>query len=337
MEKITVCVTTYNRLPMLKLLIASILNQTFKNFKILIANDYLKKKITHKDLGVASEKNIVIINNKKNLGENKNMNSLLNKTKSEWLVWLSDDDLIDKNFLMFLYEGVKNCENCIASYSDYKFINKSKKKLFLGFSNIYYQKYSYYDFLYNYSKKNIRLIGSYGLIKTRILKSINGIIPVGNSLKISRDNCSGIYPYSDNLMPIRLSIYGNISWVNCKLLGIRQHKESASYSSADLENFIICGRDFISKIKYNIKKMNKKKKDNILFYFIYWITCVELAVLLKQKNFFYLKNIKICLSNIYNNIYKFGFNYKIKFIFFLFLKVLLFPIKYLVFKNEAST
>ena len=45
MEKITVCVTTYNRLPMLKLLIASILNQTFKNFKILIANDYLKKKI----------------------------------------------------------------------------------------------------------------------------------------------------------------------------------------------------------------------------------------------------------------------------------------------------
>ena len=137
MEKITVCVTTYNRLPLLKLLIASILKQTFKNFKILIANDYLKKKITYKDLGVASKKNILIINNKKNLGENKNMNSLLNKTKSEWLVWLSDDDLIDKNFLMFLYEGIKNCENCIASYSDYKFINKSKKKLFFRFSNIY--------------------------------------------------------------------------------------------------------------------------------------------------------------------------------------------------------
>ena len=44
MEKITVCVTTYNRVPMLKLLVTSILNQTFKNFKVLIANDYLKKK-----------------------------------------------------------------------------------------------------------------------------------------------------------------------------------------------------------------------------------------------------------------------------------------------------
>jgi glycosyltransferase involved in cell wall biosynthesis len=45
MEKITVCVTTYNRLPMLKRLISSILNQTFKEFKVLIANDYVKKKI----------------------------------------------------------------------------------------------------------------------------------------------------------------------------------------------------------------------------------------------------------------------------------------------------
>ena len=77
------------------------------------------------------------------------------------------------------------------------------------------------------------------------------LVIVINPLNISRDNYTGIYPYSDNLMPIRLSNYGNISWVNCKLLGIRLHKDSASYSSADLENFIICGRDFISKIKGN--------------------------------------------------------------------------------------
>jgi hypothetical protein len=104
----------------------------------------------------------------------------------------------------------------------------------------------------------------------------------------------------------------------------------------DLENFIICGRDFISKIKRNIKKMNKEKKDNILFYFIYWISCVELAVLLKQKNFFYFKNIKTCLKNIFNNMNKFDLNYKIKFIILIFLKILLFPFKYLVVKNDAS-
>jgi len=337
MEKITICVTTYNRVPMLKLLVTSILNQTFKNFKVLIANDYLKKKITYEDLGVTPKKNILIINNKKNLGENKNMNSLLKKTKSEWLVWLSDDDLIEKNFLMLLYEGAKNCENCVASYSDYSFINKSKKKLFLASSYAYYQKLSNYNFLHNYSKKNIRLIGSYGLIKTKILKAINGIIPVGNSLNISRDNYTGIYPYSDNLMPIRLSNYGNISWINSKLLGIRLHKESASYSSADLEKFIVSGRDFVSKIKRNIKKMKKQKKNNILFYFVYWISCVELAVLFKQKNFFYFKNIKTCLKNIYNNMNKFNLNYKIKFIILISLKILLFPFKYLVVKNDASS
>jgi glycosyltransferase involved in cell wall biosynthesis len=337
MEKITICVTTYNRLPMLKQLISSILNQTLKEFKVLIANDYVKKKITYKDLGISSTKNVLIINNKKNLGENKNMNLLLNKTKSEWLVWLSDDDLIDKNFLMILYEGTKHCENCIASYSDYKFININKKKLLLKSSNIFYKKFSNYDFLYNYAKRNIRLIGSYGLIKTRILKSINGIIPVGKSLQISSDNYSGIYPYSDNLMPIRLSKYGNISWVNSKILGIRLHKESASYSSADLKKFIICGKDFISKINHNIKKINKEKKDNILFYFIYWISCIELATLLKKQNFFYFKNIKICLNSINNNISKLNLNYKIKFIILIFFKILLFPIKYPITKIDANT
>jgi hypothetical protein len=118
------------------------------------------------------------------------------------------------------------------------------------------------------------------------------------------------------------------------LLGIRLHKESASYSSADLEKFIVSGRDFVSKIKHNIKKI--KKKNNILFYFVYWISCVELAVLLKQKNFFYFKNIKTCLKNIYNNMNKFNLNYKIKFIILILLKILLFPFKYLVFKNDAS-
>jgi glycosyltransferase involved in cell wall biosynthesis len=337
MEKITICITTYNRLPMLRQLVSSILNQTFKDFKVIIANDYLKKKITYKDLGFSYQKKFLIINNKKNLGENKNMNFLLNKTKSEWLVWLSDDDLIDKNFLMFLYEGIKNCENCIASYSDYKFINKSKKELFLESSNIFYKQFSNYNFLYNYSKKKIRLIGSYGLIKTKILKSINGIVPVGHSLNVNRDNYAGIYPYSDNLMPIRLSNYGNISWVNSKVLGIRLHKESASYSSSDLQKFVICGKDFISKVKQNIKKMNKEKKQSIFFYFIYWISCVELAILLKGKNIFYLKNIKICLKNIYNNISKFNINYKIKFIILIFLKILLFPVKYLIFKIDVRT
>jgi hypothetical protein len=166
---------------------------------------------------------------------------------------------------------------------------------------------------------------------------MNGIYPVGNSLNISRDNYSGIYPYSDYLMPVRLSNYGNISWVKSKLLGIRLHKGSASYSSADLENYIICGRDFISKIKLNIKKMNKEKKEIILFHFIFWISCIELAILLKKKNFLYLKNIIICLKNVYNNISELNINRKIKFITIIFLKILFSPIKNLIFKIDANS
>ena len=66
MQKISIGVTTYNRNNLLKRAIRSILNQSYRNFEILIGNDYVKKKINKKILGT-SDPRIKIFNYKKNL------------------------------------------------------------------------------------------------------------------------------------------------------------------------------------------------------------------------------------------------------------------------------
>jgi len=45
-------IPTYDRIELLRHTVLSILNQTFKNFEILIANDCTQKKLTYKKLGL---------------------------------------------------------------------------------------------------------------------------------------------------------------------------------------------------------------------------------------------------------------------------------------------
>ena len=45
------------------------INQTFKDFHLVIANDYVEKEISMKNLNLSNDPRVKIINNKKNLGE----------------------------------------------------------------------------------------------------------------------------------------------------------------------------------------------------------------------------------------------------------------------------
>ena len=77
MTSITICLTTYNRLNLLRESVKSVLNQTFKDFQLVIANDYVEKEISMKNLNLSNDPRVKIINNKKNLGEIDNSNNIL--------------------------------------------------------------------------------------------------------------------------------------------------------------------------------------------------------------------------------------------------------------------
>ena len=125
MAKISIGLTAFNRPKYLKRAVKSILDQKYKNFELLIGNDYIKKKISFKTLGIKKDKRIKIFNHKNNLGERHNKNFLLNNSKSEWFTWLADDDYFHKFFFSTMIKNIKNDKkNIVAIYSNY-----SRKKL----------------------------------------------------------------------------------------------------------------------------------------------------------------------------------------------------------------
>ena len=113
MFSITIC--THNRCTLLKRMIASIENQSFKNFEIIIINDYSKDNT--KDYLNTLKKNTkyIIIHNDSNLGLQASRIKAIAQAKYEYIIQLDDDD----QMLPYCLENY----NKILTKNNYDFIN----------------------------------------------------------------------------------------------------------------------------------------------------------------------------------------------------------------------
>lgn len=253
--KITIGITAYNRDRLLIRALNSVLKQTYKNFEVIIGNDYIHKKIDKNKLNIF-DKRIRIYNHKINLGENKNMNFLLNKSKSKWFTWLADDDYMEPNFLMKLIKNIEKSnykKNVVASYSNYRRIikGKNKKKFKTGVFN-----YNHQEFVNKYLTQEIRLIGVYGIINTKILKKIRKNQNVGSPLRVNGKS-TGVYAYTDFILPIMLSKYGQILWDERKLVNVDITNDAISFLTNDYLSYF-------SSQNYVAKKLNRFLKSKIV-------------------------------------------------------------------------
>ncbi len=253
--KITIGITAYNRDRLLIRALNSVLKQTYKNFEVIIGNDYIHKKIDKNKLNIF-DKRIRIYNHKINLGENKNMNFLLNKSKSKWFTWLADDDYMEPNFLMKLIKNIEKSnykKNVVASYSNYRRIikGKNKKKFRTGVFN-----YNHQEFVNKYLTQEIRLIGVYGIMNKKILKKIRKNQNVGSPLRVNGKS-TGVYAYTDFLLPIMLSKYGQILWDERKLVNVDITNDAISFLTNDYLSYF-------SSQNYVAKKLNRFLKSKII-------------------------------------------------------------------------
>ena len=294
MKKITIGLVTYNRPELLKRAVKSILNQSFKNYILLIGNDYVDSKITFKSLGVKKNNKIKIFNHKTNLGERNNLNFLLNKSKTEWFCWLGDDDYLHKDFFKILINGAKkfNKQKIVACYSNYsrKHLKNDKKKKD-------FKIYNKNEFLLGFTSKRIRLIGTFGLLKTKYLKKINGINKTGLSFK--QDNIqTGHYPYCDPLIPIMMSNFGKIIWLDEKLVFLNTDINSISPITDDYEVYKSAEDYVLKNLKKNIKNIKyKSDKFEIICNILKWFLFTRSEVI-KRRNFF--KNLFLLINLIFD-------------------------------------
>ncbi len=128
---ISVIVPAYNAEKYINKCIDSILNQTYKDFELIIINDCSKDN-TDKIIKKYKDSRIKYIKNKENKGIGYNRNLGIKESKGEYICFIDSDDYIRKDFLELMHERCikDDLDLCICDYN-YVFENGKIKKVIL--------------------------------------------------------------------------------------------------------------------------------------------------------------------------------------------------------------
>lgn len=97
---VSIITPTFNRADVLERCIKSILNQTYKKFKLIIIDDASSDNIQKEVMKYKNkDKRIHYIKNKKNIGPSASRNKGIKIAKGEFIAFLDSDDSWDKNHL----------------------------------------------------------------------------------------------------------------------------------------------------------------------------------------------------------------------------------------------
>lgn len=125
---ISVIVPAYNEEKRIKKCIDSILNQTFKNFELIIVND---GSTDNTDLIVRqylnTDKRIKYIDSK-NEGQGAARNKGILQAKSKYITFVDSDDTIENNMLELLYNEMIMKKADVVICDLYKIIENTNKR-----------------------------------------------------------------------------------------------------------------------------------------------------------------------------------------------------------------
>ena len=142
-QLVSVITPMYNSEAFISETIYSVINQTYKNWELILVDDYS----TDTTLEIVKSfldkyPNISIIKNEKNLGAAISRNQGILKAKGEYIAFLDADDLWKPEKLERQLIFMKD-EKCGVSYSSYELINEqgsSLKKMIKALPSLSYQK-----------------------------------------------------------------------------------------------------------------------------------------------------------------------------------------------------
>ncbi len=273
--RLTIGITTFDRIELLIETINSVRSQAFSNFKVFIANDNPNRKLDKELLGIDNDSRFTLINHDTNLGEIKTLNLLLELSKSEFFTWLSDDDLIHPNFFQEALAALDKNRLSVAFYSSYSTGASWKPDLKEKYMDQAVTTFDKFSFLSTYASKKTRLIGCYGIFRRTAILATGGFLQLGN----------GFAPYSDTLIPILISAQGNILFSQNQLIFLRTHENSLSNSSRELISYTSSQRDFITVLEKFSSTIPKEQKEVIFRDFFTWFSNDRAAVICRSSGF----------------------------------------------------
>ena len=136
MNKFTVIITHFNQMKYIKTAILSILNQTYRNIELIIADDCSPEFDFDKIEAIIKKYNhhhykYKILSGKKNLGTVKNLNNALKKATGDYILFFAADDKMANNHVIERFIGAfkdqnKNVITTQCGLYDEKLKNKEK-------------------------------------------------------------------------------------------------------------------------------------------------------------------------------------------------------------------
>jgi glycosyltransferase involved in cell wall biosynthesis len=251
-------VTTYNRKDLLKETLASILQQQFTDYEVLVGNDFPQEPLSAESLGVKDAR-FRFVNHSENLGEIRNMNFLLEKSQGKYFTWLADDDLYAPEFLLAVHSALVKFGFPACVFTSYG--QGAAFEVPVSACEWPMELYTGQQFLDLYLSRRLRAVGCYGIFEHEYLSQIGGMESLGNSFS----------PYSDNLLAIRAGLLDRVAYVDAPLVFYRTHAGSISYTSGDVTAFQAAQEDLLGKGLLLFS--DEKLKDNFamyLFYLLRW-------------------------------------------------------------------
>ena len=124
-EIISVILPVYNGSATLMDTINSVLNQTFKDFKLYICNDHSNDN-SEKIVKSFNSKKIYYVKNEKNIGLSKTRKKLLNLAAGNFIAFIDQDDIWIENKLEIQIKKIRQ-EKSIMCHTDYVFEHKELK------------------------------------------------------------------------------------------------------------------------------------------------------------------------------------------------------------------
>ena len=103
-NKLAVCVLTYNRIDYLKKTIDSVLNNSLKEYDLIVINDVARDGTNEYLEALEKDEILREVRNNKNFGQFKNANYILSSVVSEYCIILHDDDTLEPDHLKEVFD-----------------------------------------------------------------------------------------------------------------------------------------------------------------------------------------------------------------------------------------
>jgi len=245
MDKVTICIPTYNRADYLHGAIKSALSQTYVNLNVIVADNYSTDNTADCIQEFLWDERFNYYKNKNNIGMVNNWRELINNTEiGEWFIILSDDDyFIDNNYISNAISLIEANPSIAMVYANgfIEYTKTNEKKLL----NIPFNSFETGNnvFLNSYKSKPQKFILCNILFNTKIARNLNAFSNVNNL-------------FCDSELFLKMCLFGDVGVIKNPVAIYRFHESNLIKESRTIQELIAIGIDlFIGP--YSIAKSQK--------------------------------------------------------------------------------